>query len=70
MQRFGEKMRTLRKRHGLTLAELARALGYTAPSYMSELETGKQRPTVEFAVKVSRLFDVSMDNLTKDELEV
>jgi XRE family transcriptional regulator of biofilm formation len=70
MQRFGEKLRTLRKRRQMTLTELADALGYEAHSYISALEMGKKQPTVEFVLKVSRLFEISMDQLTKDEFDV
>jgi transcriptional regulator with XRE-family HTH domain len=70
MQRFGEKLRTLRMKHGMTVRELAHALGYTAHSHVGEVETGRQKPSIEFALKVSRLFNVTMDQLTKDELEV
>ena len=54
----------------MTLAEFAMALGFTSPSYMSELETGKQRPSLEFVVKVSRRFNVTTDQLLKDALEL
>lgn len=70
MQRFGEKLRTLRIKHGMTVRELAHALGYTAHSHVGEVETGRQKPSIEFALKVSRLFNITMDQLTKDELEV
>lgn len=50
--------------------ELAEAVGYTAYSYISEVETGKLKPSLEFALKVSRLFNVTTDQLLKDELEV
>ncbi len=70
MQRFGEKLRTLRQQRRMSLTELAQALGYVAHSYISAIETGKKQPTVEFVLKVSRLFGVSMDQLTKDELEI
>lgn len=70
MQRFGEKLRTLRMRHGMTVRELAHALGYTAHSHVGEVERGRQQPSIEFALKVSRHFNVSMDLLTKDELEL
>jgi transcriptional regulator with XRE-family HTH domain len=72
MQRLGEKMRMLRKRHGMTTTELAEALGYAASSnsYISEVETGKRRPKIEFVLKVSRLFNVPADTLIKDELEL
>ena len=70
MQRFGTKLRALRKRHQMTLMELADALGYTAYSYLSEVETGKLNPSLELALKVSRLFNVTLDQLLKDELEL
>ena len=70
MQRFGEKLRILRKQHGMTQIELAQALGYTAYSYISEVETGKLMPSLELALKVSRLFQVPTDQLLKDELEL
>ena len=41
IERFGEKLRTLRVRHNMTLKELANELGLTAHGYISELEAGK-----------------------------
>ncbi len=54
----------------MTLKELAQALGHSAHGYISELETGKKMPMVEFVLGVSLLFNVSTDRLLKDELEV
>ena len=68
--RFGEKLRTLRIRRGLTLVQLTEQLGYKAQGYMSEIEAGKKTPTASLVLGVSRLFDVSTDVLLKDELEV
>jgi DNA-binding XRE family transcriptional regulator len=70
MQRFGEKVRTLRMRQRMTQWELARSLGYAAQSYIHEIETGKKQPTAELVVKVARLFGVSTDQLLFDELEI
>lgn len=70
VQRFGEKLRLLRTSRGMTLQQLARELGLIAHGYISELEKGKKLPTVEFVLKVARLFEVSTDQLLKDELEV
>ena len=70
MQRFGEKLRTLRKRRGMTLVALAHALGYTNNGYLSLIENGKIKPRVEFVVKVANLFQVSTDQLVRDELEL
>lgn len=70
IQRFGEKLHTLRVRHDMTLKQLASELGLTAHGYISELEAGKKMPTAEFVLNVARLFDVTTDELLKDELEL
>jgi transcriptional regulator with XRE-family HTH domain len=70
MQRFGEKLRILRKQRGMTLQELANTLGYVAHGHLSEIETGKRIPKVDFVLKVAQLFDVSMDVLTRDDVEL
>ena len=70
IQRFGEKLRTLRVRHGMTLKELANELGLTAHGYISELEAGKKVPTAELVLNVARLFEVTTDELLRDELEL
>ena len=54
----------------MTLKDLAQALGLTAHSYISELESGKSKPTAKLAVNVAHLFNVSTDQLLMDELEV
>ena len=70
MQRFGEKLRILRREHGLSLKALALRLGLSAHGYISELESGKKKPTAEFVLNAARLFDVSTDQLLKDELDL
>jgi transcriptional regulator with XRE-family HTH domain len=70
IDRFGEKLRLLRTRDGLTLQQLAKKLGLSAHGYISELETGKKLPSAEIVLKVARIFDVSTDQLLKDELEI
>jgi transcriptional regulator with XRE-family HTH domain len=70
MQRFGAKLRALRKRRTLTTTELAMALGYTANSYISEIETGKKKPTADFVFKVAKLFNVPSDHLLDDTLDL
>ncbi len=70
LKRFGEKLRTLRNHHNMTLQWLADKLNYTTHSYLSEIESGQKIPTTIFVLKVSRLFDVTTDELLKDELEL
>ena len=70
MQRFGEKLRSLRTHHGMTLKALAGSLGYKAHGHISEIEAGKKIPTAGFALAVADLFGVSVDTLLKDSLEI
>ncbi len=70
MECFGEKLHALRKHHHVTLQWLARKLGYSTHSYISEIEKGQKMPTAQFVLKVSRLFQVSTDMLMKDEIEL
>ena len=70
IQRFGEKLRTLRTQQRMTLKELAIALGHAAHGYISELESGKKLPTVELVLSVAQLFGVTTDELLRDDLEL
>jgi transcriptional regulator with XRE-family HTH domain len=69
MKRFGEKLRTLRHQHGLTMRQLGDRLG-VSDSYVSKMETGDKTPNVAMVLKISRLFNVSADVLIKDELDL
>lgn len=70
MQRFGEKLRALRNQRGMTVRELAQALGYSAHSYVGDVELDKRRPTADFVLKVALFFQVSTDLLMRDDLEL
>ena len=70
MQRFGEKLRTIRTQHGMSLRQLADELGFNSHGYVGDLESGRKKPSIEVALKIARLFDVSVDSLVKDEIEV
>jgi transcriptional regulator with XRE-family HTH domain len=54
----------------MTLKELALGLGFTSHSYVSEIETGKKKPTTEMIIKLADLFGVSVDFLVRDELDL
>ncbi len=69
MKRFGEKLRTLRVERGLTIRELAEMLD-VHNTYINKIETGKRSPSANMILKVTRLFDVSADQLIKDELDL
>lgn len=70
MQRLGEKVRILRKRRGMTIKALALALGFPSHSYISEIETGKKVPGTELIIKLADLFQVTVDDLVRDERKV
>lgn len=54
VERFGEKLRALRRRHNMSLAELAYKLGYADTSNISRIEPGKKGATIELVLKVSK----------------
>ena len=68
--RFGEKLMVLRRGRGWTLQRLAGRLGYRSRGYLSEVESGKKRPSLDLVVGVARLFGVTTDDLLFDEREV
>lgn len=68
MPTFGEKLRFLRQRAGLTQRQLAERLGYTDHSHIALIEQNKRNPTVELVLKVSDMFHVAADQLIRDTL--
>ncbi len=70
MKKFGEKLRTLREYHAITLLQLAHALGYSTHSYISEIEVGRKIPTATFILKVAIVFGIQTDSLMRDDLEL
>lgn len=70
MRRFGEKLRGLRIRRGLTLKGLAEILGYQTHGYINEIELGRKPPSMALVIAISNLFGVSVDDLVKDDVAV
>jgi len=70
MERFGEKLRTLRQRQGLSLRQLASLLGHSSHSLVTSLERNEKKPSAELVVKIADIFGVTTDQLLRDELEV
>ncbi len=70
MERFGEKLHTLRGQRGLTVRQLASALGIKSSSYISKLEKGTKIPSTPLLLKISLFFNVSADKLLRDDLEL
>jgi transcriptional regulator with XRE-family HTH domain len=70
VDRFGEKLHTLRMRQGMTVRELAAALEVKSHSHIVQIESGKRKPSVDLLVKIMDFFDVSCDHLLNDDLEL
>jgi transcriptional regulator with XRE-family HTH domain len=69
MQRLGEKLYTLRKRHGLTQMQLADLLGINY-NHVGKMERGERSPSLETLFKLMQVFHVSCDQLLMDDREV
>ncbi len=69
MQLFQEKLRTLRKRRGMTQKQLAEQLGFSK-SFVRDLECGYNHPNIKHALKIADFFGVTVDQLVRDELEL
>ena len=66
--KFEEKLIQLRKRKGLSQEELADKLGVSRQA-ISRWETGTVLPDADNLLRISELFDVSIDCLLHDEYE-
>jgi transcriptional regulator with XRE-family HTH domain len=69
MQRFGEKLQELRKRKHMTQEELGATFGFTR-TFVSEMERGLKLPSVKLLIRIADLFEVTLDQLARDELDV
>jgi transcriptional regulator with XRE-family HTH domain len=58
----GPRLRALRRRRGVTLAELHRSTGISV-STLSRLESGGRRPTLELLLPLARAHGVPIDEL-------
>jgi transcriptional regulator with XRE-family HTH domain len=70
MDRFGEKLRTLRQQRGLTMLALAKEIGFATHGYLGDLESGRAKPSLELALTIADYFGVSVDALARDEVEL
>jgi transcriptional regulator with XRE-family HTH domain len=69
MQRFPEKLRTLRERQNMSLRDVGDSLG-VGRTFIYKMEVGERKPNVEMLIKVADFFGVTTDQLARDELEV
>ena len=61
-KKVGDRIKDLRQKKGLTQAELADNMGFTSQT-VSNWESGAREPDIEALIKLSSLFNVSLDYL-------
>lgn len=69
MKRFGEKLRFLRRRQGLSQTELGEQLS-VQQSYIGKMERGEKIPSAAMLTKIVGLFHVTFDQLMDDSIDV
>lgn len=62
LEAVGPRLREIRDRRGMTLAEVSGLLGISG-STLSRLESGGRRPTLDLLVKLARIHQVALDDL-------
>lgn len=67
--RFGEKLSILRKQRGMTQMELAEKLDISRQA-VSRWEQGISKPSTENLVSIGKLFDVSVDALMNENVQL
>ena len=69
MQRFGEKLRKLRLKYELSYRQLGAELE-VAFTHLANIENGTKYPSPDLILRIADYFEVSTDQLMRDELEV
>lgn len=67
--KFSELIQTTRKKKGVTQEELANQLLVSSKT-ISNWETGKTTPDIDNLIRISSLFQISLDNLLTEGSEV
>lgn len=63
-QKFGQKVRKLRKQKGLTQEKLAEAARIDY-SYLNLIENGKRNPSLKVMAKVARMLGVRLEDMVR-----
>lgn len=66
-EKWGRRIRAFRKLKGYTQEGLARDLGISV-SVLGEVERGNRKPREELMMKIAKIFQVSIDELTQEHV--
>lgn len=69
MEKFHEKLKVLRKKQGLTQNSLSNMLNISQGAY-ANWESGKRQPSYEILSMLACIFDVSIDFLLSEYIEI
>ncbi|HIE56287.1 MAG TPA: XRE family transcriptional regulator [Chromatiaceae bacterium] len=69
MEQIGSKIKILRTQSGLTTRQLASEL-QVSQAQISRIENGLRQPDGDLLIKISDFFNVPLDNLMRDELDL
>ncbi|MDI2588091.1 helix-turn-helix transcriptional regulator [Psychrobacillus sp. NEAU-3TGS] len=64
---MNKSLRNARKSKGVSMTYMAKKLGYKSVSGYANIEYGITKPSLENAVKISEMLDVSLDELFFEE---
>jgi transcriptional regulator with XRE-family HTH domain len=67
---FGEKVRHLRRRAGMTQVDVAHRLALASHAHITNLETGRDVASLDLVLRVARLFGVATDYLLRSTIPV
>ena len=67
--KFGEKLSFLRKQRGMTQIELAEKLDISRQA-VSKWEQGTAEPSTDNFIKIGKLFDVTVDALVNEDVQI
>lgn len=65
----GERLKALRLKSGLSLREFAKRIKFS-PSYVSHIENGEKRGSIDFFEKCAQVLGVSVGDFLESKIEV
>ena len=65
LQKFGKRLKFIRRDNGLTQLELAEILDMS-PNFIGMIERGERNTTVENVFKIARALGIKPSNLSED----
>lgn len=67
---FGEKLRFLRHRNGITQVDLAHRVSLASYTHITKIEANQDAPSLNLVVRIAQLFGVVTDYLLRDSIPV